>query len=123
MTGCTRLWNRHLKMTLAQADVFINVVGGLKLIEPAADLPVAAALISTESGVEVGAKTCFFGEIGLTGEVRAVPFADQRLREAEKLGFKTIFVSKYNLKGIDVKKYKIEIRGVAKLDEAFRGIF
>ena len=62
-------------------------------------------------------------EVGLGGEVRAVLKIENRIVEAEKLGFKTIFVSKYNLKGIDVKKYKIEIRGVAKLDEAFRGIF
>jgi DNA repair protein RadA/Sms len=88
--------NRHLRMGLAQADVFINVVGGLRLIEPAADLPVAAALISTETGVEVDAKSCFFGEIGLTGEVRAVPFADLRLREAEKLGFERFILPASN---------------------------
>jgi DNA repair protein RadA/Sms len=79
--------NKHLNLKLSQTDVFINVVGGLKLMEPAADLAVAAALISTETGVEVDAKTVFFGEIGLTGEVRAVSFAEQRLREAAKLGF------------------------------------
>lgn len=90
--------NRHLKMKLAQSDVFINVVGGLRLVEPAADLPVAAALISTESGVEVDAKTCFFGEIGLTGEARAVPFADLRLREAEKLGFESFVLPESNRK-------------------------
>ncbi len=90
--------NKHLSMKLAQADVFINVVGGLRLVEPAADLPVAAALISTETGIEVDAKTCFFGEIGLTGEVRAVSFAEARLREAEKLGFETIVMPASNKK-------------------------
>jgi DNA repair protein RadA/Sms len=79
--------NKHLGLRLANADVFINVVGGLRLVEPAADLAVAAALISTETEREIGAKTCFFGEIGLTGEVRAVSMAEARLREAEKLGF------------------------------------
>lgn len=79
--------NKHLGLRLANADVFINVVGGLRLVEPAADLAVAAALISTETEKEVGAKTCFFGEIGLTGEVRAVSMAEGRLREAHKLGF------------------------------------
>ena len=79
--------NKHLGLRLSNADVFINVVGGLKLIEPAADLAVAAALISTETEKEVGAKTCFFGEIGLTGEVRAVSMVEARIREADKLGF------------------------------------
>jgi DNA repair protein RadA/Sms len=89
--------NKHLGLKLAQADVFINVVGGLRLMEPAADLAVAAALTSTETGVEVEAKTVYFGEIGLTGEIRAVSFAEQRLREAAKLGF-TRFVMPYSNK-------------------------
>jgi DNA repair protein RadA/Sms len=79
--------NKHLNLKLAGADVFINVVGGLRLAEPAADLAVAAALLSTETETEIDAKTCFFGEIGLTGEVRAVSFVEARVREAEKLGF------------------------------------
>ena len=79
--------NKHLGLRLGNADVFINVVGGLKLMEPAADMAVAAALLSTETEQEVDAKTCFFGEIGLTGEVRAVSFAEARVREADKLGF------------------------------------
>ena len=64
-------------------------------------MAVAAALISTESGVEVGAKTCFFGELGLTGEVRAVPFADLRLREAEKLGFERFIVPASNKRRLE----------------------
>lgn len=94
----TAVLNKHLNMKLANADVFINVVGGLKLMEPAADLAVAAALISTETGVEVDAKTCFFGEIGLTGEVRAVSFVEARLREADKLGFTTFVAPSSNQK-------------------------
>ena len=90
--------NKHLGLKLAHADVFINVVGGLRLIEPAADLAVAAALVSTETGVEVDAKTAFFGEIGLTGEVRAVSFAEARVREAEKLGFEAFVVPASNRK-------------------------
>ncbi len=93
--------NKHLSMKLASADVFINVVGGLKLMEPAADLAVAAALISTETGTEIDAKTCFFGEIGLTGEVRAVSFADARLKEADKLGFTTFAVPASNKKHLN----------------------
>ncbi|RYZ64443.1 MAG: DNA repair protein RadA, partial [Proteobacteria bacterium] len=90
--------NKHLGLRLANADVFINVVGGLKLVEPAADLAVAAALLSTETEVEIGAKTCFFGEVGLTGEVRAVSMAEARLREADKLGFTSFVMPASNRK-------------------------
>lgn len=83
----TAVLDRHLDVRLAQSDLFINVVGGLRLVEPAADLAVAAAILSTEKRKELGAKTVFFGEIGLTGEVRGVSFVESRLREADKLGF------------------------------------
>jgi DNA repair protein RadA/Sms len=94
----TAVLNKHLNMKLANADLFVNVVGGLRLVEPAADLAVAAAMISTETGAEIEAKTCFFGEIGLTGEVRAVSFVEARLREAAKLGFTTYVVPVSNKK-------------------------
>jgi DNA repair protein RadA/Sms len=118
--------NKHLGMKLSNADVFINVVGGLKLIEPAADLAVAAALMSTESGAEVDAKTCFFGEIGLTGEIRAVSFAETRVREAEKLGFTTFVVPESNrkhLKDLDPKLVqKIKwVRDVGQLQRLIEG--
>jgi DNA repair protein RadA/Sms len=79
--------DRHLDLRLSGSDVFINVVGGLRLEETAADLAVAAALLSTDGRKEIDPRTCFFGEIGLTGEVRGVSFAETRLREADKLGF------------------------------------
>lgn len=79
--------DRHLEMKLNHADIFINVVGGLKLNDPSSDMAVAAAILSTEMRHEIEAKAIFFGEIGLTGEVRAVAFAEQRVREADKLGF------------------------------------
>lgn len=93
----TAVLDRHLDLRLAQNDVFINVVGGLKLIEPSSDLAVAAALMSTDSRKEIDSKAVFFGEVGLTGEVRAVTFAEQRLREADKLGF-TKFILPYSNK-------------------------
>lgn len=83
----TAVLDRHLDIRLAHSDIFINVVGGLKLVEPAADLAVAAAILSTEGRKDLDAKTCFFGEIGLTGEVRGVSFVENRIREADKLGF------------------------------------
>jgi DNA repair protein RadA/Sms len=83
----TAVLDRHLDIRLSTNDIFINVVGGLKLVEPAADLAVAAAILSTEGRRDLDAKTCFFGEIGLTGEVRGVSYAENRLKEADKLGF------------------------------------
>ena len=116
--------NKHLNLKLSQTDVFINVVGGLRLIEPAADMAVAAALISTETNVEVDAKTVFFGEIGLTGEVRAVSFVDQRVREAEKLGFQKFVLPASNKKHLNdlpeaLKKQMIWIRHVGDLSRLF----
>ncbi|MEZ0391598.1 MAG: DNA repair protein RadA [Pseudobdellovibrionaceae bacterium] len=90
--------DRHLEMKLNHSDIFINVVGGLRLNEPSSDLAVAAALLSTESRREIEAKAVFFGEIGLTGEVRAVSFAEQRVREADKLGFEHFIVPASNKK-------------------------
>lgn len=93
--------DRHLDLRLANADVFINVVGGLKLIEPAADLAVAAAILSTESRKELDPKTVFFGEIGLTGEVRGVSFVDIRIKEADKLGFNNFVLPLSNKKHLE----------------------
>lgn len=93
----TAVLDRHLDIRLAHSDIFINVVGGLKLAEPSSDLALAAAVLSTEGRKELGPKTVFFGEIGLTGEVRAVSFADLRLKEADKLGFEN-FVLPYSNK-------------------------
>jgi len=114
--------NKHLGMKLATSDVFINVVGGLKLIEPAADLAVAAALISTEAAIEINAKMCFFGELGLTGEIRAVSFSEARLREAEKLGFTTFVMPASNQKHLSEipEKLKKQILWVRELYDLYR---
>ncbi|WP_295900879.1 DNA repair protein RadA [uncultured Bdellovibrio sp.] len=93
----TAVLDRHLDVRLGTNDIFINVVGGLKLIEPAADLAVAAAILSTQRNHDLDAKTCFFGEIGLTGEVRGVSFVENRIREGDKLGFQH-FVIPYSNK-------------------------
>ena len=118
--------NKHLGLRLANADVFINVVGGLRLIEPAADLAVAAALISTETEREIGAKTCFFGEIGLTGEVRAVSMAEGRLREADKLGFTSFVLPASNRKHLadlpaELVKKIVWIKDIQDLAKLFGG--
>ncbi|MCB0422248.1 MAG: DNA repair protein RadA [Bdellovibrionales bacterium] len=90
--------DKHLDLGLSKCDVFVNVVGGLKITEPAADLAVAAALISTTNFQEMDGQTCFFGEIGLTGEVRRCQFADERIKEAEKLGFNHFVLPESNKK-------------------------
>ncbi len=118
--------NKHLGLRLANADVFINVVGGLRLVEPAADLAVAAALISTETEKEIGAKTCFFGEIGLTGEVRAVSMAEARLKEANKLGFTQFVLPNSNRKHLneidgELAKKIVWIKDIQDLTKLFGG--
>lgn len=88
---------KHLEIKLNHDDLYINVVGGLKLVEPASDLAVAAAILSTHYNKEMDPKTVFFGELGLTGEVRGVSFSENRLKEGDKLGF-THFVIPYSNK-------------------------
>jgi DNA repair protein RadA/Sms len=119
----TAVLDRYLDFRLATADLFVNVVGGLKIMEPAADLAVAAALISSESRQEIPAQACFFGEIGLTGEVRGVSFPELRVKEAVKLGFLQFFVPKANAKHLSSLNLKanqkiIYIESVEQLRKA-----
>ncbi|WP_038028676.1 DNA repair protein RadA [Thermonema rossianum] len=108
---------------LGDQDVFLNIAGGLRVEDPAIDLAVCCSIASSYEEIVLPPTICFAGEVGLGGEVRAVAKIEQRIAEAEKLGFRTIVTSKYNLKGLDLKKFNIEIRGVAQLDEVFRALF
>lgn len=110
-------------MRLGQQDVFLNVAGGLRVDDPALDLAVCASLISSYEDTPVSEHICFAGEVGLGGEIRAVHRIENRIAEAEKLGFKKIIVSKYAVKGLDLKKYKIEVLAVSKLEEVYQKIF
>ncbi|MHA7130438.1 DNA repair protein RadA [Algoriphagus namhaensis] len=110
-------------MRLGQQDVFLNVAGGMKVADPALDLAVCASLISSYEDTPVSPELCLAGEIGLGGEVRAVSRIENRIAEAEKLGFKKIIVSKYAIKGIDLKKYTIQVIAVSKLEEMYQRIF
>ncbi len=92
--------DKHLNSHLHQNDVFVNIVGGLRLTEPAADLAVAASLISSIGQQELDPRTCFFGEIGLTGEIRAASLPEERIREALKLGFMTFVLPESNRKHV-----------------------
>jgi DNA repair protein RadA/Sms len=104
-------------------DVFLNIAGGIKVEDPAMDLAVACALLSSYEDASIPQLYAFAGEIGLSGEVRSVNRIEQRIGEAEKLGFEKIFISKYNLKGIDEKKLKIQLVPIAKIEDVYRILF
>ncbi|MEB2779026.1 DNA repair protein RadA [Algoriphagus sp. C2-6-M1] len=110
-------------MRLGQQDVFLNVAGGIRVDDPALDLAVCASLISSYEDTPVSEQICFAAEVGLGGEIRAVHRIENRIAEAEKLGFKKIIVSKYAVKGLDLDKYKIEVMPVSKLEEVYQKIF
>jgi DNA repair protein RadA/Sms len=97
----TAVLDRHLETQLSRDDIYVNVVGGLKLEEPSADLAVAAAILSTEGHFEIEAKSVYFGEVGLTGEIRAVSFPELRLKEALKLGFDHFIMPQSNQRHLD----------------------
>ena len=103
-------------------DVYINIVGGLKLDEPAADLSIALALYSSLTDRVVSDKTLAFGEIGLGGELRNVSHVSQRLAEAERMGFEKCILPAYSLKGMDISSYNMKIIGVRSIKQAFNAI-
>ena len=103
-------------------DVFLNMAGGISVEDPAIDLAICVSLISSMEEIPVSDKICFAAEIGLGGELRAVNRIDQRISEAEKLGFKEIYISKFSQKSIDLKKTKIEVKSFGKLTEVFQNL-
>ncbi len=107
----------------AMNDVFLNIAGGIRVDDPAIDLAIVAALISSLQDVSIPHNTCFAGEIGLSGEIRAVNRIDQRIQEADRLGFKEIYISKYNIKGIDNDRYKMKIKTIGKVEELYQALF
>lgn len=107
----------------AQNDVFLNIAGGIRVDDPAIDLSIVAALISSLEDVAVPTDVCFAGEVGLSGEIRAVNRVEQRIQEADRLGFKEIYVSKYNSKGLDQGRYEIQVKPIAKVQELYFGLF
>jgi len=104
-------------------DVFLNIAGGIKVEDPGIDLTVVCAILSSNADMPIPSKYCFAGEVGLSGEIRPVSRIEQRISEAEKLGFERIFISKYNKKGNDLKSSKIEITPVGKVEEVFGLLF
>ncbi|MBU1011608.1 MAG: DNA repair protein RadA [Bacteroidetes bacterium] len=108
---------------LGVKDVFLNIAGGIKVDDPALDLAVVSAVLSSSEDIPIEQKNCFAAEVGLSGEIRPVNRIDQRIIEAEKLGFEQIFVSKYNLKGPDIKNPGIKITPVRKIEDIFKLLF
>ncbi|SFW71217.1 DNA repair protein RadA [Chitinophaga sancti] len=104
-------------------DVFLNIAGGIRAEDPAIDLAVLCALLSSYEDIAIANKICFAGEVGLSGEIRAVNRIEQRIAEAEKLGFEKIFVSRYNKKGADFSKFNIEVIPVGRVDEVYSRLF
>lgn len=110
-------------LPFAQNDVFLNIAGGIKVDDPAIDLAIVSALISSLEDVAVPTSICFAGEVGLSGEIRAVNRIEQRIQEANRLGFEEIYISKYNTKGLDPKRFDIKIKTLAKVEELYRALF
>ena len=108
---------------LIQKDVFLNIAGGLKVNDPAIDLAVISSILSSSLDISIEPGVCMAGEVGLSGEIRPVNRIEQRILEAEKLGFSRIIIPHNNLKGFDTAKSKIQIVQVKKVEEAFRQLF
>lgn len=108
---------------LAQKDVFMNIAGGIKVNDPAIDLAVISAILSSNVDTALRPHVCLAGEVGLSGEIRPINRIEQRILEAEKLGFKKIIIPNINLKSLDLRKINIELVQVRKVEEAFKSLF
>ena len=114
---------KRVGFKLMQKDVFINIAGGLRVTDLAMDLSVIAAVLSSNVDTAIESGWCMAGEVGLSGEVRPVNRIEQRIAEAEKLGFTHMIVPKYNMQGFDARKFNIELVPVKKVEEALRALF
>ena len=114
---------KRVGFKLMQKDVVLNIAGGLRVTDMAMDLSVIAAVLSSNVDTPIEPGWCMCGEVGLSGEVRPVNRIDQRIAEAEKLGFTDIIIPAYNLKGINPHRYKIRLHPVRKVEDALRELF
>ena len=114
---------KRVGFKLAAKDVFLNIAGGLRVSDPALDLPVVCAILSSNFDSAMPPGTCMAGEVGLSGEIRPVGRLEQRISEAEKLGMTTMFIPRNNLKGTDVSRFSIRLVEVARVEDAFRELF
>lgn len=104
-------------------DVFVNIAGGIKIEDPSIELAVVCALLSSYEDRALPSNICLVGEVGLSGEIRAVNRIDQRIAEADKLGMDAILIPKANMKGLDLKKYQIAVKPMNKVEEVYRALF
>jgi len=109
---------KKLGLFLNKSDIFLNIAGGVKIDEPAIDLAVGISIYSSFKDIPIDSETVMLGEIGLSGEIRTISYIDKRIAEATKLGFKKIIIPKGNLKNVNQKKFKAEIVGVEKINNA-----
>jgi DNA repair protein RadA/Sms len=114
---------KRVGFKLIQKDVFLNIAGGLKVVDPAMDLPVICSVLSSNVDMTIPRTVCMTGEVGLSGEIRPVTRIEQRISEAAKLGMEKIIIPRFNLKGVDTSKFKIKIIEVSKVEEVFRQLF
>lgn len=114
---------KRVGFKLGQKDVFLNIAGGLRVSDPALDLGVISAILSSNVDMSIARGWCMAGEVGLTGEIRPVTRIEQRIMEAEKLGFTDMLLPEANLKGFDTSKLNIRLHEVAKVADAFRELF
>ncbi len=108
---------------LGAKDVFLNIAGGLRVSDPGIDLAVACSILSSNVDIPISPRYSFAAEMGLSGEVRPVGRVEHRIAEADRLGFEKIFVSKYNTRSLDKKRFGIEIVEVSVIEDAFRSLF
>ncbi|MCH7657186.1 MAG: DNA repair protein RadA [Bacteroidetes bacterium] len=108
---------------LVAKDVFLNIAGGIKVNDPAIDLAVISAILSSNIDIPINKRMCFAGEVGLSGEIRPVNRIEQRIREAEKFGLSEMCISKYNRKGIDFSKFNIKIHFQSRIEDLIKNIF
>jgi DNA repair protein radA len=114
---------KRVGFKLIQKDVFVNIAGGLRVTDLAMDLSIIAAVLSSNVDTPIDKEWCMAGEVGLSGEVRPVNRIEQRIAEAEKLGFTDMVIPKNNLSGIDPSRYRIKLHPVRKVEEALRILF
>lgn len=114
---------KRVGFKLAAKDVFLNIAGGLRVNDPALDLPVISAILSSNFDVALGRGVCMTGEVGLSGEIRPVSRIEQRIAEAQKLGMEHIIVPAGNLKGVDISRFSIRVTEAAKVTEAVKELF
>ena len=113
---------KRARFRLGQKDVFLNIAGGLKIVDPGIDLAVVSAVMSSNFDISVSRKTVFIGEVGLSGEIRTVTRIEQRVLEAQKLGFDTVVIPRENLKGLK-DKFSIKIIEIGKIEELLKYLF